>query len=239
MRKNNFEFIGTIILFVLFFVGGITLLTYYYLKTDGSNLVAMLSFVFLVVAMYVSSIANKRLNFLMNLSYQLKIRDNAGEPIALDKAKAEGSLYRYLAKNKFKKLKQSKSHTSFYRVVDDDVKKIFTQKMLEVVVFIGDDESEFFLDAVDDDINGLKEKLLKDKVKINRLFVTQFRNVDELDDETKRKISEIVFIRTRYNIISTVNVALFQNELGVLLYSDTYSPSLYYRHHIDQIKKML
>lgn len=239
IKKVNFQFISTVILYFAFFVGGIVLLAYYYSETSGSPLVVTLTFVFLLITLFVSSVANKRLNYLMNLSYQIKIRDNASEPIPLNIAKDEATLYGYLAKNDFKRLNQSKTHSSFYRVIDDNVKKIFATKMLEVVVFIGDEEKEFFLDAVDDDINKLKAKLLKDKVKVNRLFVTQFRNVDELDEETKRKINEIVFIRTRYNIISTVNVALFQKELAVMLYSDTYSPSLYYRHHIDQIKKML
>lgn len=239
IKKINFQFISTVILYFLFFVGGIVLLAFYYSETDGSPLVVTLSFVFLLIALFVSSVANKRLNYLMNLSYQLKIRDNAAEPIPLRIAKTEATLYGYLAKNGFKKLNQSKSHSSFYRVVDDTVKKIFASKMLEVVVFISDEEKEFFLDSVDDDINNLKAKLLKDKVKVSRLFVTQFRNVEELDEETKNKINEIVFIRTRYNIISTVNVALFQKELAVMLYSDAYSPSLYYRYHIDQIKEML
>ena len=239
MKKVNWQFLSTIVLYFSFFVGGIVLLAYYYSQTEGSPLVVALAFVFLLIALFVSSVANKRLNFLMNLSYQLKIRDNAAEPIRLRNAKTEAALYSYLAKNEFKKLKQSKTYSSYYRVVDDTVKKIFANKMLEVVVFISDGENEFFLDSVDDDINNLKVKLLEDKVKVNRLFVTQFRNVDMLDEKTKKKINEIVFIRTRYNIISTVNVALFQNDLGVMLYSDTYSPSLYYRYHIDQIKEML
>ena len=239
MKKINLQFIVTILLFSLYFVGGIVLLAYYYSKTSGSNLVVTLSFVYLLLTLFVSSVANKRLNFLMNLSYQLKIRDNAGEPIKLRISKSEKYLNGYLAKQGFKKLNQTATYNIYYRVVDDDIKKIFALKMLEVVVFIADTEKEFFLDAVDDEINNLKDQLWKDKIRVNRLFITQFRNMDELSDETKRQIKEIVFIRTRYNIISTVNVGLFQKDTGIMLYSDTYSPSLYYRYHIDQIKNML
>ena len=111
--------------------------------------------------------------------------------------------------------------------------------MLEVVVYINKDESEFYLEIVNDEINKIKEKLSKEKKTVNRMFITQYKEVDTLDEKTKKSLSEIVFIRTRNHIISTINVGVLDNELAVMLYSDTYSPSLYYKYHIEQIKDMI
>ena len=144
MRKINTQFILTILLFSLYFVGGIVLLAYYYSKTSGSSVVVTFAFVILLLSILISSMANRRLNYLMNLSYQMKIRNNAGEPISLRVAKSEKALYSHLAKDGYKKLKRTKTHSSFYRVVPDDIKRIFSLNMLEVVVFVSDDVKEFF-----------------------------------------------------------------------------------------------
>ena len=86
----------------------------------------------------------------------------------------------------------------------------------------------------------LRDEIFKEKKKINRLIITQIKEIKELDDKTRDEIKEVIFIRTKRLIISTLNVGLFQTQKkAVMLYSDTYSPSLYYKYHLDEIKKIL
>jgi len=239
IKDVNRKFLATIILYVTYFISGVGLLTYAYLKTGGGNLVVTGIFVFFLISIFVTAWVKNRLSYITNLSYIIRITNGSGDPLKISRVNNTKILYQYLEANDYIKLKNDTQHYLFYRVKKDTIQKIFSNYMLEVVVYINKDSPDFYLDQVNDEINTIKEKLLKEKKTINRLFITQYKVVDELDQITKNAISEIVFIRTKYHIISTINVGILNDELAVMLYSDTYSPSLYYKYHIEQIKDMI
>jgi hypothetical protein len=69
------------------------------------------------------------------------------------------------------------------------------------------------------------------------MFITQVKEISSMDEQTKDAIREIVFVKTSVGVVSTINIGLhFPSNKAVLMYSETYSPSLYYRYHIDEIK---
>lgn len=233
------KFIVTLALYVsvALVLGG--LLFWGYLATDGNDLVVTLSFVYFLILIIMSVFMNSKLTYLTNLSYTLKIRENSAGPLNVTKIDDLDKLYSHLKKEGYKKFVNDKHHYMFYRVTDDEVKRIFRNKMLEVVVYLNKDEKEFYIDQVDDNINKIKQDLLEEKTKVSRLFITQIKDVEEMDEYTKDQISENVFLRTKYHIISTINIGVYKKEVAVMLYSDTYSPSLHYDYHIEQIKKMI
>ena len=239
IKDVNRKFIATIILYAAYFIIGGGLLLYGYLKTGGGNLVVTGIFVFFLITIFVTAWVTNRLNYISNLSYIIRISDNSGEPLKISRVNNTKIFYQYLEANEYIKYKNDGSHYLFYRVKKDAIQRIFSNYMLEVVVYINKDSTDFYIDEVNDEINMIKEKFLKEKKVINRLFITQYKEIDELDALTKQSISEIVFIRTKHHIISTVNVGIFNDELAVMLYTDTYRPSLYYKYHIDQIKDMV
>ena len=92
---------------------------------------------------------------------------------------------------------------------------------------------------VDNEINKLRDELFKEKKK-NHPVNHQIKEIDELDEKTRDMIKEILFIRTKRSIVSTINVGLHRpSKQALMLYSETYSPSLYYKYHIEQIKKII
>lgn len=239
IKDVNRKFLVTIILYASYFIVGVGLFIYGYFKTGGGNLLVTGIFVFLLISIFVTSWVTNRLNYITNLSYIIRINSNSGEPLKITRVNNTQILYQYLEANDYIKYINDTTHYLFYRVKRDKNKRLFSMYMLEVVVYINKDSSEFYLDQVNDEINTIKQNLLKEKKTINRLFITQYKEIDDLDEKTKKSISEIVFIRTKYHIISTINVGIFNDELAVMLYSDTYSPSIYYKYHIDQIKDMI
>jgi len=238
-KQVNRRFVTTLTLYILFFMIGIGLLSYGYLKTGGGNFLVTGIFTFFLISIFVTAYINNKLNYLMNLSYIIRITDNSGEPLQISRINNTQIFYQYLENNNFVKYKNDSSHYLFYRVTKDKIKQVFSKYMLEVIVYINKEETEFYLDQVNQEINDLKDKFLLEKQIINKLFITQYKEVDNLDEKTKKDISEIVFLRTKHNIVSTINVGIFDSDLAVMLYSDTYSPSLYYKYHIDQIKDMV
>lgn len=239
IKEINRKFLTTLILYILYFVIGIGFLSYGYIETGGGNLLVTGIFIFFLISIFVTSYASNKLNYLTNLSYIIKITEYSAEPLQITRVNDTQGLYLYLENNDFIKFKNDSSHYLFYRLTKDTIKQMFSKYMLEVVVYINKDVPDFYLDQVNDEINDLKDKFHMDKKVVNRLFITQYKEINTLDDKTKKDISEIVFIRTKHNIVSTINVGIFEDELAVMLYSDTYSPSLYYTYHIDQIKGML
>lgn len=239
IKEVRNRFLTAVILFSVYFLGGIGVLAYGYIVTGGSNLIVTIIFVYFLVSIFVTSYMSNRISYLLNLSFSVRIQENRAEPLPVKRSMDTQRLYQYLESNGFKKYTNDSSHYLFYRVKIDNIKRMFSLYMLEVVVYINKEETEFYLDQVNDEINDLKNKLLSEKKKVNRLFVTQIKEIDELDQKTKDNIAENVFLRTRYNIVSTINIGVYNKELAVLLYSDTYSPSLYYTYHIEQIKNLV
>ncbi len=239
IQQVHRRFLTTIIMYAVYFLGILGLLIYGYIATGGSNWVTTLAFVFFVVTIFVTSIVSDRINYFTNLSYLYRIYENQGDPLPIVKIHDPEKRAAYLQKEGYKTHRKDASHTLYYRITDDHVKQLFSMHMLEVVVVLNNEETEFYLDVVNDEINELKDKLLQEKQKVNRLFITQIKEIAELDDNTKKQLSEVIFIRTKNNIISTINIGILDRKLAVLEYSDTYSPSLYYTYHIEQIKKML
>lgn len=158
----------------------------------------------------------------------------------IKRVRSLGSLESYLRKNDFSKFAQDSTYTLFYRMKKDELKRIFRGHILEVVVYIEASQPEFYLPLVDEGVQKLQAEAIRDKMKVEKILVTQIKKVEELDEDTKKKVAEVLFLRSQSGIISTINVALHESSnQAIFLYSDTFSPSIYYTYHIEQIQAMI
>ena len=101
IKTVNRKFLATIILYSTYFLGGIGLLTYGYIKYGGGNLLITITFGFLLVTLLVTSWASNRLNYLMNLSYIIKISDSSGEPLKISRVNDTNKLFKYLDEKEY------------------------------------------------------------------------------------------------------------------------------------------
>ena len=190
----------------------------------------------MALLLIVSGMFRNKMGEITNYSYILKIRENASEPIKLNPNSY--NLEKALRSAGYQKKINNKAYHLYYRVVKDNIKRIFKRYMLEVVVIsrIG----KFFIDEVNNDIDALHAELHKQRKKTDKLFVTQIREVSELTDEVKEQIKEIAFVRSARGIISIINIGIhLPTKTAVMLYTDKYRPSLYYEYHVNQIKAIL
>jgi ABC-type multidrug transport system fused ATPase/permease subunit len=163
-----------------------------------------------------------------------------GEPLSIMNMQSFPQVQPVFRKNEYERYQDNETYTIYYKLDKDPIKQIFRHYMLTVMVLIKNQNAEFYLDRVDKEINKLRDEIFKEKKKINRLIITQIKEIKELDEKAREEIKEVIFIRTKRLIISTINVGLYQpQKKAVMLYSDTYSPSLYYKYHLDEIKKIL
>ncbi len=239
-KKINHQFFQTLIIYIavliVFITGAVLVLIFY--PTDGMKYVII--FFEMLVLIFISGIFKSKMDRLTNISYLVKIFSNPGAPLPLSNARYIDKFARKLTDEGFTRFSMDFKHALYYKVNKDFIKKTFSRYMLEVVVVINDVNEPFYLDIVDEEISKIQQEQLKNKVRFDKMLITQVKEILEMNDTTKQAIKEIVFVKTKYSVVSTINVGLHQaSSQAIMMYSNDYSPSLYYSYHIDQIKKML
>lgn len=221
-------YIGIILILI-----GIAIFSHF--KVKNENLVYLIWFGLLVIGLIVSGIFRNRLDIITNYSYIIKIGANASDPIRLrSSVDIEENLLNVGYQLKYNK----KAYKLYYRVVKDDIKRIFKRHMLEVVIL--SKVNKFFIEEADADIDTLHKELHKQRIKSDKLFVTQIREFNELNNEVKDQIKEIAFVKSARGIISIINIGIHKpSKTAVMLYTDKYRPSLYYEYHVNLIKDIL
>jgi|GEM_PF-649618 len=249
VKKINQRFFFTLVLFIFIILLGIGAMILSNLFIPNVDLQYVIYFVSLIGMIVAGGMFQTRFTRLTNTAYLIKIRHHASPALPMRHTLKLDQMPSVLKEQGYTRYAVDQSHTLFYRVTKDTIKRMLTKYMLEVVVLIEGHIDEFYLSAVDEEINRIQETYLKERKRMERILITQIKPIHDLSVETKDKIKEIFFLKTREvslflrarsTVISTINVGLHKpSNTALMLYSDTYSPSLYYTHHIEQIKSML
>lgn len=247
--KINRKFRSAIIVFSALIIIAITMIVLANRFIEDENIQYIIYFVVLLALLFIIIGYKNKFDQITNLSYIIKIRENSGDPLSMVHTKDLTNYREFIQKKGFILFAQDKEHTLFYRISEDQIKKIFSKHMLEVVIILDPQVKGFYLDQVNEEVSKIQHLKPNERLKLDRIFVTQIKPISDLSDQTKEEIKEIIFIKTtgtslflRSNttIISTINIGLYRESMkAVLLYSDTYSPSLYYQYHINEIKSMV
>ncbi|MGD9910277.1 MAG: hypothetical protein AB7U79_06735 [Candidatus Izemoplasmatales bacterium] len=240
IKKINKQFLFNLLLFVgilaLLVGGSIAVLIFY--PNDAMKYVII--FFAMIVMIVVASVFKTILERITNISYLIKIMNNAGGPLPLNYGRYPDKFANNLVNIGFTRYSMNPKYTLYYRISKDFIKKTFRRHVLELVVHIHSASSPFYLDDVDVMIGKIQQEELKKGVRFDKMLITQVKDVLELNDETKKQLKEIIFVKTKYSVISTINVGLHQaSAQAVMMYATNYSPSLYYAHHIETIKKII
>lgn len=240
IKKINRQFLFALISFIVIVLLAATIMVLSGILIENNDVIYMIYFAVLMAMLFVVSTYKNMLERITNTSYIIKIRANQSKPLQLNHLKNFDKMTSVLIAKGYLRFTYDNHHTLFYKISKDSIKRMLRKYMLEVVVLIHQDNDSFYLDAVDEDIHKIQQEQLKDHKKIDRMFITQIKQINELNDETRESIKEIVFVKSSVGIISTINIGCHApSGTAVMLYSDQYSPSLYYKYHIEQIKKII
>ena len=240
VKKVNRQFLRLLIIYIAvilaLLVAGVVVMVY---LGSNYNIIYSILIAMFILMILVTGLFKNSFDRITHMSYLVKIRANEGKPLPIHHLTNfnQSDIFR---SNDFTRYQETETYTIYYKVKKDHIKQIFRNNILTIMVLIKNKNADFYLDRIDDEINRLRDDLFKNKQKVNRIVITQIKEIDELNDKTREQIKEILFIRTKHYIISTINVGLHRpTKKAVMLYSDTYSPSLYYKYHLDEIKKIL
>lgn len=249
VKKINQRFLFTLILFIVVIIAGILVMILANLYIANVDLQYVVYFAALIGMIIAGGLFQTRFTRLTNTAYLIKIRHHASPALPMKYTIKWDNMPSVLKEHGYTRYAVDQQHALYYRVNKDTIKRMFTKYMLEVVVLVEPHVDEFYLAPVDEEINRIQQTYLKERKRMERILITQMKPIADLSDETKEKIKEIFFLKTREislflrarsTVISTINVGLHKpSHMALMLYSDTYSPSLYYRHHIAEIKSIL
>ncbi len=240
VKKINRKFLFALIFFIVYITVVVVILSSLNIFIANENIRLVIDVVILFASLFIISMFKTKFDQLTNLSYIIKIRANQAGALNMNHTLTLDRYKGFLQGLDYVLYSHDKQHATYYRLTKDVIKKMFSRHMLEVIVVEFTNSGSFYLDIVDSEIGKIQQLYLKEHKKIDRMLITQIKEIDELDEKSRDSIKEIVFFKTRVGIISTINIGLHKaSKTAVMLYSDTYSPSLYYKHHIEQIKTII
>ena len=241
VQKINRRFLIMFISFIVLVASAVIGMILASTRIADGNIQYVIYFSILLLMIIIVSLFKTAFDRMTHLSYLIKIRHFQGEPLPMHHSINDELLEQNLRRLGFSRLMMDKKHTTFYKVTKDEIKnRLIKRYVLEVVVLINDQVYEYYLDEVDHDIARIQQQELAEQRKIDRMMITQIRHLDQLTEQAKEQIKEIVFVNHNGGIISTINIGLHHpSNQAILLYADKYFPSLYYKYHIDQIKEIV
>lgn len=239
VKQINKEFRQTLIAFigVIILMGAVAVAAALFIPEAYSYIVY---FLLLISFILIGPRYRTKMERITNVAYIIKIRANQAEPLPIKHMHPQVDLYQWLVNKGYQRFISTTSHEFYFREQKDPIRKVFKKYIVDVVVFVHTKNNDFYLSEVDDEVQKVIDQMIKDKKRLFAMTITQIKRISKIDEQMKDKLTEIVFIRSKRGIISTINVGLHDaSKQAVMLYSKTYSPSLYYTYHIDQIKEIV
>lgn len=236
MKKIRRSFYVTIIGAIVIFSATVYLYIVLFQLFPGNGVVYGSLFVVLLVFLYLFTYVQVRLENIIMQKNTFLIQENVEPPKDITRALDTNRFLKYLVKNGFTLQTKQPSYTVLFQVNVDPVKKIFKKNLLQVIILVNRKQSEFYLDAVDDEIEKITSQLITEKIRVSSIVISQYKIVPSITQKIKNQLLENILLKNKYGLYSVVNIALDEStEKAVFLHSLKFSPGLYYKFHISQI----
>lgn len=240
-KKIKTKFYTTLFfyLFIILIFVFVSLYLYIYVSSEWKYLIIFLN---LMILVYLSYVFKKRMYILIHHKYIKKIKEDVDDPVELKYKISNQDLERAIINNDFKENYSNSTFKLFIRIdKDEKVRKVFKHYILNVAIIILNSKSEFYQKKADEIINNIQyNSQVKEKKRIDRILVTQYKKIKEFNDKERNSINEIIFIKTDKHLVSTINVGILDDpKIALMLVSKKYRPSLYYGLHIEAINQIL
>lgn len=240
-KKQHKQFLMTYISYILTIIATISvaILSYVFIQTNWAYLII---FILLLILLFASYRFKKALYLIIHRTYMEHIKDDVIDPIDLKSDYDTIDVQKKLLKQGYKLHYTGNQYVVLIKVVKDTkIRKIFQHHILFVAVILFDSKLSYYQKQVDDVINEIQFKSqTEDKKRIDRLLITQYKQMEEFDERERLAINDIIFIKTDKHVVSTINVGMLKTpSIALMLASKTYRPSTYYQIHLDEIYNSL
>ena len=184
----------------------------------------------------------KKLYLIIHQNYIDQIRKDVIDPIDLKSSVTMVDIQKKLNKQGYQLHYTDQTFVVLIKIEkDQQIRKIFQHHILYVAVIHFDANNAYYQEKVDALINDIQFKSqTEDKKRIDRLLISQYKEIHTFDEKEKESINEIIFIKTDKHIVSTINIGIVENpKIALMLASKSYRPSSYYELHLNSIYESL
>lgn len=131
------------------------------------------------------------------------------------------------------------SYSVYYKHAVDDSIKIKKIYRLYIILLLKKETLDFYDKKLHDEIAKLEVSFPK-KESPNKYIITAFKEFETMNEKSYHDIGEVVSYTANKNTYAQVNVGLNKNDhRAYFLYSNDYSPTLYYQLAIDLIFELI
>ncbi len=235
-KKQRFYFYLLIFNFFFFIGLSIILLT----RGFGPD-VNMLILVIASLGLAVSSFfINGFIMFYANRYHHIMLRENAEKPIFCKHELLGKSFAQHMNRLGFSQLKNHGDYFTMHRYINDKTNRFYRYGALEVIVMIINRDFSFSDPRVIQGINHIEDEFVSQKQYINRYYVYNIKDTDDLNDDQIFEANQVQFERFQKRHITTLNLFYLPNEKKTyFLHSKKHTPNAYYQHAVDSIYKWI
>ncbi|VEU80321.1 hypothetical protein [Haploplasma axanthum] len=223
----------------LFFISiTIIILAVFTIINIGNILLTALFAIMMVLLLFLLLSFKSKYEYYTHLYKYQYLLSVANKPNISKKIISLDFLKDFLRKNNYTIHNETKDYLLYYKV-DNSLSKKERHKTLYASLIIKNKNIRFTDDKINNYFGSLEKKLSNSKVKyIHRIFYKfKIQDNQPLDIEDA---NNVFFISTKNQHIIILNIVLLENtNTFYYLYSDKYTPNIYYKHATDFLNKLI
>jgi hypothetical protein len=134
---------------------------------------------------------------------------------------------------------KNSDYSIYYKIEKTSRGKLRKVLYLCAVIFLKDKNLNFYSKVITDEITKL-ETSLKEIKRISKKVIIQFKEIDDLSEDTKKEIADVISYMQSNSYYAQINVGLYNKDRNAyFLYSEKKMPSYHYKDAVGLIKELI
>lgn len=240
MKKSSKQYKKWLLGFALFTIFMLLLLGLSFLLPIDESYQISIVIVLLLLLITGMLMFKPRLVYYQEIFAYYKLKDKQDPPIKFKYSLFSQSFSDKLLEDGFLRSYSNESFTLYSKYAKDRKEFHLKRSMLIVFVIIKDESMDYQERKIIQRINKLEDALYKEKKRIFNYTVFVAKEGPKLTNEIKESCDNVSF--SKVGSRSIININLFfetSSNSSYFLYSDSYSPSIYYRFAVGLLKDII
>lgn len=240
MKKNSHEYKKWLLVFVIFTIIMVTLACLSFLLPIDENYQVLISMILLLLLLVGMMMFRPRLMYYKESLMYYRLKEKQDPSITMKQSPISKEFSNKLINEGFTKSSSSDSFTMYTKYLKDRKQFHLKRSMLMVFILIKTEKTSYQDKEIIKQINLLEDSLYKEKKRIFNYTVFIAKEGPTLTPQIQESCDYVSF--SKVGARSIVNINLFyeiNSKSCYFLYSDSYSPSSYYRFAVQVLTKLI
>jgi hypothetical protein len=236
-RKKHKKYL---LLFLLYLFVFIFIAVIIFLLNISIDKKLSLFLLFLIVMLVIIFWFKPRLFFYSQQTSFFRLKLNQEPPIDIVFSEISQNLLDHL-KSKFYKIHVNENDLLIlHRYTKDSTEFVVKNPMLEILVFIKNNDIPFNSKKITRSINDLEDYYLKNKINFRNYTILEFKYASSINSNQLKEIDDVTFDKQGSRHITVINTLVNRkSKKAYFLESQLSNPTIYYSYGVKLIKELL